>query len=66
MILVNIEYHVLDRKDRKFRPLADISRDIERELWDSPLFSEASYYKITVENGARHSVIECRPMEEKI
>lgn len=60
MLQVNIEYHVADKKGRSFRPLYDIAKDVEREIWDSPLFSENFYYKIIVENGAMHSVIEYR------
>lgn len=58
MLQVNIEYHVADKKGKSFRPLNDIAKDVERELWDSPLFSEASYYKIIVEQENDYSLIE--------
>lgn len=58
MLQINIEYHVEDKKDKSFRPLNDIAKDVEREFWDSPLFSEASYYKIIIEQGNDYSLIE--------
>ncbi len=58
MIQVTITYYVPEIEDKKFRPLGDIARDVEGELWDSPLFSEASFYKIIVEKGDEYSVIE--------
>jgi len=58
MIRVNIEYHVLDKKDRKFRPLDDIVKDVERELSENAFFAEASYYRITVVNEAERAIIE--------
>jgi hypothetical protein len=58
MLQVNIEYHVEDKEGKLFRPLNDIAKDVEREIWDSPLFSEASYYKIIIENGNDYSLIE--------
>lgn len=60
MIQVTITYYVLEIEGKKFRPLGDIARDVEGELGDSPLFSEATFYKIIVEKGAEHSVIEYR------
>lgn len=58
MLQVNIEYHVADKNGKSFRPLNDIAKDVEREIWDSPLFSEATYYKIIVEQGNDYSLIE--------
>lgn len=65
MLVVNIQYYVHEIEGKMFRPLADIAKDVEGELWNSPLFSEASFYKITVENGAKHSVIEYRATLKK-
>lgn len=58
MIRVNIEYHVLNKKGRSFRPLDDIVKDVERELCENAFFAEASYYRITVINEAEHAIIE--------
>ena len=58
MIRVNIEYHVLNKKNRSFRPLDDIVKDVERELGENAFFAEASYYRITVVNEAERAVIE--------
>lgn len=58
MITVNIEYHVLNKKNRSFRPLDDIVKDVERELAENAFFAEASYYRIIVVNEAERAVIE--------
>ena len=50
MVEVSIKYHVADKEGRAFRSLDDIAKDVEREIWDSPLFSEASYYQIVVKS----------------
>ena len=64
MIRVNIEYHVLNKKGRSFRPVEDIVNDVEREMLENAFFAEASYYQITVVNAAEQAVIERK--EEKI
>lgn len=58
MIRVNIVYEVADKEGRSFRPIGDIAKDVEREIWDSPLFSEAGYYHIVVRNETERSEIE--------
>ena len=58
MIRVNIVYEVPDKEGRSFRSTGDIAKDVDREMWESPLFSEAGYYQIIVRNETEHSVIE--------
>ena len=58
MIEVNIKYHVADKEGRTFRPIGDIAKDVEREMWDSLLFSEAQYYQIEVKNETEQTHIE--------
>lgn len=58
MIEVTIKYHVADKAGRTFRPIGDIANDVERELWESPLFSEATYYQIIVKNETEQTQIE--------
>lgn len=53
MIQVNIEYHVADKEGLSFRPIDDIAKDVEREIWYSPLFSEATDYQIVVKKRNR-------------
>lgn len=65
MIKVNIEYHVADKEGRSFRSIDDIAKDVEREIWDSPLFSEATYYQIVVRNETERSLIEYQKEKEK-
>lgn len=68
MLEICIGYQVQDKEGRSFRPLGDIARNIEEELFlNSALFSEASYYKIIVANAhnAEHSVIECFKNKEE-
>lgn len=63
MIRVFIEYYVVDKKDRQFRHVTDIAKDVEREIWESPLFSEATDYQIVVINETESSIIKYK--EEK-
>lgn len=66
MLEICIGYQVSDKEGRSFRPLNDIARDVEKEMFlDSALFSEASYYKIIVKDNSEHSVIECFNNKEK-
>lgn len=58
MVEVTIKYHVADKQGRTFRPIGDIAKDVERELWESPLFSEATYYQIIVKNETEQTQIE--------
>lgn len=58
MIEVTIKYHVADKAGRTFRPIGDIAKDVERELWESPLFSEAQQYNIVVKNETEQTQIE--------
>lgn len=66
MLEICIGYQVSDKEGRSFRPLNEIARDVERELFLShAFFSEASYYKIIVSNKSEHSVIECFKNKEE-
>lgn len=66
MLEIWIGYQVDDIEGRSFRPLNDIARDVEKEMFfNSALFSEASYYKIVVKSAAEHSVIECFKNKEE-
>ena len=66
MLEIWIGYQVQGKEGRSFRPLGDIARNIEEELFlNSALFSEASYYKIIVKNNSDHSVIECFKNKEE-
>lgn len=38
MVEVTIKYHVADKAGRTFRPIGDIAKDVEREIWESPFF----------------------------
>lgn len=64
MIRVNIEYYVLNKKGRSFRPVEDIVKDVEREMIENSFFAEASFYQITVVDEAARSVTVRK--EEKI
>ena len=64
MIQVTIEYHVPDIEGLPFRPIDDIAQDVEREIWGSPLFSEASDYRITVTDETECSVIDSQKERE--
>lgn len=65
MVRVTIEYYVADIEGLPFRPLDDIVRDIEREIWGSPLFSEASDYRITVADETECSIIDSQKEKEE-
>lgn len=66
MLEICIGYQVSDKEGRSFRPLGDIARNIEEELFlNHAFFSEASYYKIIVKNNSEHSVIECFKNKEE-
>ena len=65
MIEVLIGYQVDDKEGRTFRPLIDIAKDVEHEFLLSALFSEASYYKIIVENKSDRAIIECFKNKEE-
>lgn len=66
MLEICIGYQVSDKEGRSFRPLNEIARDVERELFlTSAFFSEASYYKIIVKDNSEHSVIECFKNKEE-
>lgn len=64
MVRVTIEYHVPDIEGLSFRPLDDIAQDVEREIWSSPLFSEASDYQITVADETGCFVIDSQKERE--
>lgn len=63
MVHVIIEYFVADDTDRSFRPLVDIAKDVEREIWDSSLFCEATDYRIVVRDETTRSIIESKRKE---
>lgn len=63
MIVVKIEYTVTDKAGRSFKPVNEIAQDVEHEFWDSLLFSEASSYQITVNDGTNSASIEFEPCE---
>lgn len=66
MLEICVGYQVSDIEGRSFRPLNDIAKDVEQEMFfNSALFSEASYYKIIVSNNSDHSVIECFKNKEE-
>ena len=66
MLEICVGYQVDDKEGRSFRPLNDIARDVEKEMFfNSALFSEADYYKIIVSSNSEHSVIECFKNKEE-